>query len=272
MKAISVIIPTAGGPQLCRALNSVEHQDFSGPIEVIIVTENAARVHDALRGTLASMRAPCRVVGPRPDGRAIDDNPLLGIYPWAAIAHLRNTGIAAADGALIAHLDEDNEYLPHHLSTLFDLLERSPHVPAAFSWRRLLCEDGTPYTANAYPWVKQPNLAHARYIFDMLVDNGIFHRDCCEMRDQYISSSGEQLLTVDTSEWLIRRDIQLRFPFKERLSFREVSHCATDDYLFCKQMADAGIQAGSSEQVTLNYYLGGRTTTWLIDALRQPKP
>lgn len=271
MIAISVVIPTTGSTRLSRALTSVEHQDFSGPLEVVVVTTDTDRVRDTAGATIASMSTPCRVISLKRDQASSAANPLLDIYPWAASARLRNAGIATAQGTFIAHLDDDNEFVPNHLSTLFKVLEQSPDAPAAFSWRRLFFEDSTPFTANVYPWMKQPNLAQARYIFDRLVEYGVFRRDCCEMHDQYISEGGEQLLTVDTSEWLIRRAFHLRFQFTERLTFREVSHGATDDYLFCKQLAEAGIRVARSEHASLNYYLGGRTTSWLNDTLREPQ-
>jgi hypothetical protein len=176
-------------------------------------------------------------------------------------------GAACASGELITHLDDDNEYLPGHVSALVSTLESSPELSLAFSWRRLLYEDGTPFQANAYPWVKQPNLANARYIFDELVRFGVFQRDSCEMHDQHLGPGGERLFTVDVSEWMIRREFHLQHPFREHYAFREVSHGITEDYLYCLELADSGIAVGCSHAVTLNYYLGGRTTKWLQDAL-----
>lgn len=269
MKRVSVVIPTSFRTQLLRALLSIECQDYPGPIEIILVTPNPELVHAQIADTTQSMKRECRIVPLELTQQELAGNPLLGFYAWSNTSRRRNLGAARATGELIAHLDDDNEYLPEHISALVTTLESSPQVPVAYSWRRLLYEDGTPYTANAYPWVKQPNLVHARYIFDELVRFGVCQRDSCEMHDQHLGPGGEPLFTVDVSEWLLRREFQLQHPFREHYAFREVSHGVTEDYLFCTELAEAGIPVSCSQKATLNYYLGGRTTKWLQEALRE---
>ena len=271
MQAVSVVIPTQGRPRLLRrAIASVEQQDYPGPVEVVVVPSNDSPATLARAAAVARRaRVRCTVVPLALDGAAIEENPLLALpgYPWPRIARQRNLGVATARGELIAHLDDDNEYLPSHLSTLATALEASPALPAAHSWRRLLWPDRSPFTEDVYPWPKRPGLERARYIFRELARHGVVRSGSCQMRDCLISPSGEPLLTVDSSEWLIRRPFHLQFPFQERRTFREVSHDLTDDYLFCRLLAAAGVQVASSQQVTLNYYLGGTTTRWLKRAL-----
>ena len=265
MKPISVVIPTVNRPHLLqRAIASVEQQDYTGPIEIVIVTSNTCPTGlRAIEEIVGAAKVQCKLCVLTLDKRTVASNPLLEIYAPVRIAHQRNMGIAAAQGEFIAHLDDDNEYLPRHLSSLAEVLERSPDLPAAHSWRHLLWEDGLPFTDNLYPWMKQPTSAGARYVFDELVRFGVLQRGSCELRDKYITPSGLQLLTVDSSEWLIRRTFHLRFPFRERLRFREVSQALSDDYLFCQKLAGAEIKVGCTEKFTLNYYLGGRSSKWL---------
>ena len=271
MQRISVVIPTFNRPHLLqRAIASVEQQDYMAPIEVVIVTTDTCPTGlRAIEEIVRTAKVTCKICVLNLDERAVASNPLLQSYAPAIIAHARNLGTAAAQGEFIAHLDEDNEYLPRHLSSLAEVLERSPDLPAAHSWRHLLWEDGLPFTDNLYPWMNQPTWmnqppsAGARYVFEELVRFGVFQRDSCEVRDKYITPSGLQLLTVDSSEWLIRRTFHLRFPFRERLQFREVSHGLSDDYLFCQKLAEAEIKVGCTEKFTLNYYLRGLSSKWL---------
>lgn len=269
MKQVSVVIPSSYRPQLLRALHSIEHQDYRGSIEVLVVTPNPDLIREKIAGTIESMKRHCRIVSLELTQQDLAENPLLEMYAWSNAARRRNIGTACATGEFVCHLGDDDEFQPNHISSLVEVLDASPDLPLAFSWRRLLCEDGTPYTANVYPWIKQPNLAHARYIFQELVRFGISTPDSCEMHDQLIGPQGEELLTVDVSEWLIRREFHLQFPFTEHFTFREVSHGLTEDYLFCKSLVKAGIPVGCTRQATVNYYLGGRTTRWLQDALRE---
>ncbi len=270
MKAVSVVIPTSNRlPLLRRAIASVENQDYPGPIEIVVVPADSNPIaFRELENIVRKTKVRCRISALRLDEQIVADNPLLKIYVWARVARQRNLGVATSEGEYIAHLDEDNEYLPSHLSSLAEVLEQKPELPAAHSWRRLLWEDGSPYTGDLYPWLKQATPIHARHIFLELVRYGVFQQASSEVRDQYMTPSGEQLLTIDSSEWLLRRAFHLQFAFRERMTFREVSHMLTEDYLFCKSLADAGVRVGCSEKFTLNYYLGGYTSRWLKEYLQ----
>jgi len=270
MEAVSVVIPTVWRPRLLqRAIMSIERQDYRGPIDVVVVTANdQPAALQTIQKIVDNAKVRCSLRVVVLDAERVADNPQLAIYRWSRVAYLRNIGVTTVQGKYVAHLDDDNEYLPTHLSSLVEVLERVPELPAAHSWRHLLWKDGSPFTENLYPWLKQPERARARYIFDELIHYGVFQRDSCEMRDRYTTPMGEQLLTIDSSEWLIRRSFHSQFPFRERLHFRELSHALTDDYLFCQHLADSGVRIGCSEQFTLNYYLSGRTALWLREARR----
>ena len=96
---VSVVIPTRGRPDLlCRAVESVLGQDYAGEIEAIVVFDRE------------DVALP--VVDPRP-GRS-----LVGLPNGraAGLSGARNTGIEAATGSLIAHCDDDDEWLPGKLA------------------------------------------------------------------------------------------------------------------------------------------------------------
>lgn len=269
MGPISVVIPTFKRPHLLkRAIASVEHQDYPGELEIIVVTaEQDYSTLSMLSHVVGSSKLRSKLCTVSFDTGAVRDNLALTFYVPARIAFQRNVGIAAARGEFIAHLDDDNEYLSNHLSSLMQVFCRFPEAQAVHSWRRILRQDGTPFTRNLYPWLKQPKYDHARFIYNELVRLGVFEHNSCLVRDRLISPSGERLLTVDSSEWLIRRDFHLQFRFKEKPQFREISHALSDDYLFSLQLADAGIKVKCSGQFTVNYYLGGQSSQWLKEVI-----
>lgn len=93
---VSVVVPTIGRLELIRALRSVRAQSFVGRIELIVVHDGGLGVDlpdgaDELADRV--IRTPGRVGGSR----------------------ARNLGIAAAEGDLVALLDDDDEWLPEKI-------------------------------------------------------------------------------------------------------------------------------------------------------------
>jgi glycosyltransferase involved in cell wall biosynthesis len=97
---ISVIIPARDRERLLpRALRSVWAQEPAPPAEVIVVDDHSS---DGTAAVAAEHGA--KVIGhPRSEGAA----------------QARNTGVSAANQPWIALLDSDDEWLPHHLATLW---------------------------------------------------------------------------------------------------------------------------------------------------------
>jgi glycosyltransferase involved in cell wall biosynthesis len=244
---------------------SVERQDYAGTVEVILVPLcRGGTIPDHLEDMVRQCRLICQCHPLVLNDDTLATAPQMAFFPPARMAHQRNLGIARSSGEYIAHLDDDNEWLPNHLSSLAFLLEENSALPAVHSWRHLLWPSGEPYTLDLYPWVKKPKVAYARSIFYALVERGVFRPGSCEVRDCLTSPIYGPLLTVDTSEWLIRRAFHTKMLFREEYTFREVSHALSHDYLFCKDLFESGVHAGCSEHFTLRYRLGGRSTRWLL--------
>jgi glycosyltransferase involved in cell wall biosynthesis len=137
--SLSVIVPLFNkAAYIRRALDSIAHQTF-GDFEVIIVDDGSTDGSDMIAGSYPDARF--RVVRQENQG------------PGAA----RNAGIAKSTGELIAFLDADDEWLPHHLETAvraFDqyrsrlasftagYIEFPAEVSTASMWQRRGIKDG----------------------------------------------------------------------------------------------------------------------------------
>jgi glycosyltransferase involved in cell wall biosynthesis len=95
---VSVVIPTRDRPELlAEAIDSVMGQDYSGPIEVVVVVDG----------------------GPQPRLPSSQHHRDVRWIPNArrtGLAGSRNTGIEAARGSLVAFCDDDDRWYPRKLS------------------------------------------------------------------------------------------------------------------------------------------------------------
>jgi hypothetical protein len=107
--AVSVIIPTYERREYVgRAVRSVLAQTFSD-FEVIVVDDGST---DGTEEALAGVDPRIR-------------------YRWQpnrGVAAARNAGIGLARGGIVAFLDSDNRWLPHHLALVTEALERNPEA------------------------------------------------------------------------------------------------------------------------------------------------
>jgi glycosyltransferase involved in cell wall biosynthesis len=244
---IVVITPTIGRPQLERCIASVKAQDTASAVRHLIVG-------DALdTATSAAVARRCRELGAE---FVNDARPRATCYPPARASMTRSFGVASSSEPFVAHLDDDNAFSPGHLSALEEVLDRNPHVDIAHSWRRMLDEEGRPCRLRRYPWAIHHRAALAEEVFDRLAAAGIFQRDSEIVRDR-MDAIEPDLCHIDTSEWMMRREVFSKVRFQEAYSAREVIYQYTDDFLFCRAARDAGLVFGCSEKATLDYYIGG---------------
>lgn len=124
LPSVSVVIPTHHRPDFVRkAVRSVLEQDYSGPIEALVVFDNCE---------------PMDIPGVESTGTRTVASLTNNRKPGALGA--RNTGILAAKSDVVAFLDDDDEWLPWKLSRQVEvLMSRSADV--VFSAVRFLAGD-----------------------------------------------------------------------------------------------------------------------------------
>jgi glycosyltransferase involved in cell wall biosynthesis len=178
------------------------------------------------------------------------------------LARVRNEGVRLAHGEFVAFLDDDNTWEPEHLARLVAVLEQDDTLGAAHSFRRLWNADGSPYAARVHPWNNARSDAEKRY--RELRDLGMYVPGTNLVRDQvYVEREGRPfpLCSVDASAWLVRREVALAFPFRTEFSAAEMADRQAEDTALCLRLCEAGVRVATSGEYTLNYYLGGFSTT-----------
>ena len=116
LPVVSVVVPTRDRPDMLRrALDSILGQDYEGEIQVILVFDQAeAELFEA-------PSLPNRMVQVLTNSRT------------PGLAGARNTGIEASSGELIAHCDDDDEWLPSKLTVQVSRWQRRQGPIAAVS-------------------------------------------------------------------------------------------------------------------------------------------
>lgn len=266
---IGVVTVTRGRPQLLRrAMASVYEQDYDGLIEHVIVIDDEDP-ETVAAASAAPTRPGLRVTvhqEPRPEAER-DEPPgdKRRVYP--RLSRLFNTGARVSSADWIAFLDDDNEYEPHHLSSLL-ACAREHGAQVAHSGRTMWYADGSPYLEEAWHTVDDP--VEAARIYEVMCDKGVRVRgtnillDRADPRrpgDPFHTSSVIQpedpVALVDQSVWLVRRELLLRLPIPE--TFTEAEHeanTAPDDKLL-RTLQDNDVPIVSTRQPTVRYYLGG---------------
>lgn len=267
MDAIAVITLSRKRPTLLkRAMASVHAQDYAGVIEHRIVIDNCEETAAALRGIASSPKRKVVVhFEARPAGQEVESGKRLDlVYP--RLARLLNMASRMTKARWIAFLDDDNEYEPNHLSSLMSWALRY-NCSAVHSFRQVLNADSSPYLDYRFPWARDPD--DADRIYELLCSRGIWIRGSNVLKDtagpqgigpfknSTIMSSRDPIFMVDTSVWLLKRDLLLQYPIPEVFSDEDLRDNAAPDDKLLELLLLNNVRIITSGLPTLRYYLGG---------------
>ena len=245
MKLVSVITPSRlRTSSLLRAAQSVCRQHYPR-IEHIIIGDNHPR--------LTRLTSQLQAINPRITVLSLKVPTNIVYRPWRT-AIVRNHGISIANGDYIAHLDDDNEMEPEHIASLVSVLE-DQKADAAHSWRKLYTRSGRPLQIKAYPWCKNGRIG--KYLLTEFLKAGIYIPRSNECRDVMVTPTGDVLLHVDSSEWLVQRTVHQSVKFPISYTLRNIIHEQTEDYLLASEFYNKSLRIACSNKATLRYYLGG---------------
>ncbi|WP_428964852.1 glycosyltransferase family 2 protein [Micromonospora fluostatini] len=246
---VSVVTLTRDRPrQLRRAMASVVAQR-GVRVEHIVLGDDCPYLGDPAAGESLRRQFPAAVL------RVVHGSADDGEYLPARLARLRNEGIGLASGEYVAQLDDDNAYHPEHLRSLVDALAAEPGAQVAHSWRRLLTEDGRPFVPDGEdPWHPDPQQRAESY--RQLVGWGVLEPGSNVVRDT-LRAAGIPITRVDTSEYLVRRDLHARIPFPTRYPSWRRRRGYTEDLAFSIELVRQGVPVTCSQRATLDYYMGG---------------
>jgi len=240
MNDVTVITVTHNRVNLLkRAIESVQNQDYNGPIyHMIIVDEDDKMTQHFLRQITQRYSNVYYFALP-------NENEDKGTI---RLAKLRNWGVKRAKTEWICFLDDDNIFARNHISSLIQHAIKH-NLRAVHSYRILLNRDGTPFLGNYYPWI--PDHKEAKKIYKKLCEIGVMTPGSNIVKDR--ANTG----WVDAGEWLLRRDLLWEIPFREEYTNEELKNNVGDDDKLLYDLLVAGEPIGCTEKPTLIYYLGG---------------
>ncbi|MEI9964438.1 MAG: glycosyltransferase family A protein [Caulobacteraceae bacterium] len=128
----AVITPTIGRPELADAVRSVYRQDFAGRIQMLIGVDKSAAPDAALLDMLEGRPGNVSVTVLRlPYSTSARHG---GVHTAADGGSLRTVLSFMANAPRLAYLDDDNEWLPEHLSALSARSRARPGRSATGWW------------------------------------------------------------------------------------------------------------------------------------------
>ncbi|MEW2523704.1 glycosyltransferase family 2 protein [Streptomyces sp. NPDC047071] len=241
-ESITVVTLTRYRPVLVqRAMRSVRAQVTDVPVRHLVLIDDSEETLTALREVTAAF--------PRCEIRYVPREPHEKSGPGRS-SRLRNLGVRLAGSSWIAFLDDDNEWTPDHLQSLLDQA-RAHAARAVYSEVGLLDKDGAPYLEPRWPWAN--SVAEAERMYADYVAKGI----CVPGSNVIKDRPGSFEVPVDTSAWLLARELLLDVPFEEEFSAADADGLVSEDdklYYRLVQRAEPMVCTG---RATLRYYLGG---------------
>jgi hypothetical protein len=252
---VTIVTITRGRPQLLsRAIASVQAQDHDGRLLHTIVVDDEPMVYAATYcrwGQGTPRRGLAWTVAARQPGDRSGPGRL---------GRLRNRAVLAAPTPTLAFLDDDNEFEPHHVSSLVACM-RQTGCPAVHSQRRLYWRDGRPYVDPVMPWKRDPD--EGRRVYADLHRRGLFVHGSNVVRDRADpAGSPDPARMVDTSEWLFERDLLLRMPFCEDYDYRDWVEVVPEDNKLLRALVERAIPLACTHMPSLRYYLGGYSNSF----------
>ena len=244
--SVSVITVTRGRPKLLwRALASIGAQrGVHGILTCLVVVDDC----DETRRLLSGARLPPWCVW------TVDRRQPHTTGGPARLAALRNAAWEATGGSHVAFLDDDNEWTPGHVALLQDAV--GSYAGAAHSHRTIWTSDGRPYLDCLWPW--RPDRDEAQRRWELMCRRGVTAMGSNVYRDRADPLEDvDGVRTVDTSEWLITRDIIDGTPFPTHYDRTDWEQRCFEDGKLLRQLLSAGIRPACTRQPTLRYYLGG---------------
>lgn len=249
--AITVVTVTRGRESLLRrATDSVQRQNYLGPISHLVVIDDCIKTKSFLEGNCNLSSNVIWHWVSRESGEKSGPERL---------AKLRNYAVQLSKTRWISFLDDDNEFEPNHLSSLLECAIQSG-CGAVHSQRKLFWADGTPYLEHRWPWSRDKS--EGTQIYHELVAKGVLkpgsniERDRCDPLDH-----PDPVRIVDTGEWLFDRSLLLHYPFCEEYTYEDWLSITTEDDKLLQCLVKNRVPIISTEIPTLRYYLGGYSNT-----------
>jgi dTDP-4-amino-4,6-dideoxygalactose transaminase len=248
LPGVTAVVLTRGRPdKLSEALRSIANQDYAGFLATLVFGDNAPYIDEVTEPYLAKL-------------------PLtqLNINGWLAesrqslferVTILRNLSLELVKTPLVCFLDDDNVWMPDHVSSLVNVM-RASGVPAVHSWRRLVQEDGSDWIPNDFPWLASGS--GSRALFDAYVSYGVFNSGDSVVRDVASLVVGEtDLGMVDLGEWIFEKSLLDIVGFDPSFSDVDLARRSGEDDKLLQRLRALGVPTACTAKPTLIYRLGG---------------
>jgi glycosyltransferase involved in cell wall biosynthesis len=245
---VCIIILTKNRKNLLkRAVTSVSKQTFQGKLQILIIGDNCSYLKpnflkfDFPQIDFQYVNIP---------NSETEKTPVI-----KRIAQLRNIALSLVKTEFVAFLDDDNQWLPEHLSTLHQTMLET-NCTAVHSWRVLVNQDCKPVIVNSFPWLRDRAQAIKR--FRIMIKLGIMSRQSAIVQDRAEAVyNNVNYGMIDCGEWLFRRALIKQINFQTEFSSEDEINMVGEDDKLLMDLRKHNVSIGATFAPTVLYTLGG---------------
>lgn len=237
--SVTVITVTKNRIELLkRAIQSVKNQDYKGKIYHLIYVDDCDNTYNEIKNLYGNDKSIIIYKYKR------NSNDLNGP---SLLARLRNNAVSLVDTEWFLFLDDDNLYLPNHISELVSFAIKNK-VDAAFSNSKVYYRDETPYIKKEWLWCRDSN--RAKTIWNERNKQGIIFEDSNEIHFKYG-------IVIDTNVWLIKKSVFIKSPISDKFTQQDWEDNLAEDDKLMFGFYENGVNVKGNGKATVKYYLGG---------------
>jgi hypothetical protein len=163
--------------------------------------------------------------------------------------------LSVVDTDFVCFLDDDNQWEPDHISSLYDALTSNP-VAASHSWRTVVSVDGILYPLHEFPWARTRRERLRR--FSEATRAGLLAPGSAVVKDSVSALvDSREVGMVDMGCWMFPLNVIETLGLETSYDSQDLAQCVGEDDKLLRTLRVNAVSIICTMRPTLRYSLGG---------------